>query len=167
MKNIENLGSESLLSISSVSTALSEFTFKAIVLSIILAVVLSAANAYLALKIGTTISASIPASVLSLGILRFFKRNNILESNLVQTAASAGEGMAGALAYVLPAMIFLHVWDGFPYWETAIISMLGGLLGVLFSVWLRRVMLDLPVLHFPEGTAIGNLLKIRVKKKEA
>ena len=162
MKNTETLDNESL---TPVSTELSEFTFKAIILSIILAVVLSAANAYLALKIGTTISASIPASVLALGILRFFKRHNILESNLVQTAASAGEGMAGALAYVLPAMIFLHIWDSFPYWETVIIAMLGGLLGVFFSVWLRRVMLNLPILHFPEGTAIGNLLKIRVKKK--
>ena len=162
MKNTENLDNTSLIP---VSISLPEFTFKAIILSIILAVVLSAANAYLALKVGTTISASIPASVLALGILRFFKQHNVLESNLVQTAASAGEGMAGALAYVLPAMIFLHIWDSFPYWETAIIAMLGGLLGVLFSVWLRRVMLNLPVLHFPEGTAIGNLLKIPVKKK--
>ncbi|AAO90643.2 OPT family oligopeptide transporter [Coxiella burnetii] len=162
VKNPENLDSEPLIP---ASTSLPEFTFKAIVLSILLAIVLSAANAYLALKIGTTISASIPASVLALGILRFFKQHNVLESNLVQTAASAGEGVAAALAYVLPAMIFLRIWNGFPYWETLIIAVLGGLLGVLFAAILRRVMLNLPVLRFPEGTAIGNLLKISVKGK--
>lgn len=80
------------------STQLPEFTFKAIILSILLAVILSAANAYLALKIGTTISASIPASVFALGILRLFKKHNVLESNLIQTAASAGEGVAAAIA---------------------------------------------------------------------
>lgn len=142
------------------STILPEFTFKSVFLSIILAVALSAANAYLALKIGTTISASIPASVLAIGILRFFKRSNILESNLVQTAASAGEGLAAALAFVLPAMIIMQLWKGFPYWETALITVLGGLLGVLFSVPLRRVLLSLPGLRFPEGTAIGNVLKV-------
>ena len=142
---------------------LPEFTIKSIILSIILAVVLSASNAYLALKIGTTISASIPASVLALGILRFFKRHNVLESNLVQTAASAGEGVAAALAYILPAMIILHIWQGFPYWETVLITTLGGLLGVLFSIPLRRVLLNLPGLPFPEGTAIGNVLKTSTK----
>lgn len=145
------------------STKLPEFTIKSILLSVILAVVLSASNAYLALKIGTTISASIPASVLALGILRFFKRSNVLESNLVQTAASAGEGMAAALAFVLPAMILLHIWNGFPYWETVGITLLGGLLGVWFSIPLRRVLLNLPGLPFPEGTAIGNVLKMSAK----
>ncbi|AUJ58927.1 OPT family oligopeptide transporter [Coxiella-like endosymbiont of Amblyomma americanum] len=147
------------------STQLPEFTFKAVVLSILLAVVLSAANAYLALKIGTTISASIPASVFALGILRLFKTHNVLESNLIQTAASAGEGIAAAIAFVLPAMIFFHIWKNFPYWETTIITLIGGLLGVLFAVPLRRVILNLPTLHFPEGTAIGNVLKMSVQGK--
>ncbi|AKQ33659.1 OPT family oligopeptide transporter [Candidatus Coxiella mudrowiae] len=147
------------------STQLPEFTFKAIILSILLAVILSAANAYLALKIGTTISASIPASVFALGILRLFKKHNVLESNLIQTAASAGEGVAAAIAFVLPAMIFLHIWKGFSYWETAIITLLGGLLGVLFAVPLRRIMLNLPALHFPEGTAIGNVLRMSAQGK--
>ncbi|MFW0044201.1 MAG: OPT family oligopeptide transporter [Coxiella endosymbiont of Dermacentor nuttalli] len=144
---------------------LPEFTFKSIILSILLAIILSAANAYLALKIGTTISASIPASVFALGILRLFKTHNVLESNLIQTAASAGEGVAAAIAFVLPAMIFLHIWKGFPYWETAIITLLGGLLGVLFAVPLRRIMLNLPALHFPEGTAIGNVLRVSTQRK--
>ena len=147
------------------SVQLPEFTFKTIVLSILLAVVLSAANAYLALKIGTTISASIPASVFALGIVRLFKTHNVLESNLIQTAASAGEGVAAAIAFVLPAMIFLHIWNGFPYWEIVIITLLGGLLGVLFAVPLRRIMLNLPALHFPEGTAIGNVLTVSMQRK--
>jgi putative OPT family oligopeptide transporter len=142
------------------STQLPEFTFKSVLLSIILAIILSAANAYLALKIGTTVSASIPASVLAIGILRFFKNSNVLESNLIQTAASAGEGLAAALSFVLPAMVIMQIWAGFPYGETVIVTLLGGLLGVLFSVPLRRVLLNLPNLRFPEGTAIGNVLKV-------
>lgn len=136
-----------------------EFTFKSVLLSIILAIVLSAANAYLALKIGTTVSASIPASVLAIGILRFFKNSNVLEINLIQTAASAGEGMAAALSFVLPAMVIMQIWQGFPYWQTALVTILGGILGVLFSVPLRHILLNLPTLRFPEGTAIGNVLK--------
>src|SRR3989338_6947540 len=124
-------------------TRLPEITLKVIVLSILLAVIMSAANAYLALKIGTTISASIPASVLAIGILRFFKNSNVLESNLIQTAASGGEGVAAAIAFVLPAMIFIHAWQGFDYWETAAITGFGGLLGVFFSIPLRRVMLSM------------------------
>ncbi len=145
------------------STVLPEFTIKSFILSVILAVVLSAANAYLALKIGTTISASIPASVLALGILRFFRNSNVLESNMVQTAASAGEGVAAAISFVLPAMLFLDIWKGFPYWETVIVTFLGGCLGVLFSIPLRRVMLNIKNLKFPEGTAIGNVLKASVE----
>lgn len=139
---------------------LPEFTIKSVILAIILALILAASNAYLALKIGTTISASVPASILAIGILRFFKNSNVLESNLVQTAASAGEGVAAASAFILPAMILLGVWQSFPLWETAIMVIVGGILGVLFSVPLRRVMLYLPTLKFPEGTAVGNVLRI-------
>ena len=142
----------------SASESLPELTIKVIFLSIILACILAGANCYLALKVGTTISASIPASVISIGILRFFKQSNILESTMVQTAASAGEGVAAAVSFVLPAMILLHYWKHFPYWETLMITMLGGVLGVLFSVPLRRVLLNIPALKFPEGTAIGKVL---------
>jgi putative OPT family oligopeptide transporter len=141
------------------SKKLPELTFKAIVIALFLTILLAASNAYLALKIGTTISASIPASVLALGILRFFKQSNVLESNIIQTAASAGEGVAAAVAFVLPAMIILHVWQDFPYWESTLVAMVGGILGVLFSIPLRRVLLDMPGLRFPEGTAIGNVLR--------
>ena len=160
MNELKNLDNEPLIP---ASTTLSELTIKAIILSILLAIILSAANAYLALKIGTTISASIPASVFALGILRLFKQHNVLECNLAQTAASAGEGVAAAIAFVLPAMIFLHIWKGFSYSETEIITFLGGLLGVLFSIPLRRIMLHLPALRFPEATAIGNVLKASVQ----
>lgn len=160
MNDLKNLDNKPLIL---ASTTLPELTIKATILSILLAIILSAANAYLALKIGTTISASIPASVFALGILRLFKQYNVLECNLVQTAASAGEGVAAAIAFVLPAMIFLHIWKGFSYGETAIITLLGGLLGVLFSTPLRRIMLHLPALRFPEGTAIGNVLKASVQ----
>jgi len=129
-------------------------------LAILLAAIMSAANAYLALKLGQTISASIPASVLAIGILRFFKNSNVLESNLIQTAASAGEGVAASISFVLPAMIFIHAWAGFNYWETAGMTAFGGLLGVFFSIPLRRVMLNMPTLRFPEGTAVGNVLRV-------
>jgi putative OPT family oligopeptide transporter len=141
------------------SESLPELTIKVIIFSVILAAFLAASNAYLALKIGTTISASVPASVLAIGILRFFKNSNVLECNIIQTAASAGEGVAAAVAFSLPAMILLHAWNHFPFWEVAGITALGGVLGVLFSVPLRRVMLNLQTLRFPEGTAIGNVLK--------
>ncbi len=145
------------------SKKLPELTFKAIVIAVVLAIILAASNVYLALKIGTTISASIPASVLALGILRFFKRSNVLESNIIQTAASAGEGVAASMAFILPAMIVLHIWKGFSYLDSMLISMLGGLLGVLFSIPLRRVLLSMPTLRFPEGTAIGNVLRSSTK----
>ncbi len=142
------------------SKNLPELTLKVILLSILLAAVMSAANAYLALKIGQTISASIPASVLAIGLLRFFKNSNVLESNLIQTAASAGEGVAAAISFVLPAMILIHAWKSFGYWQTFAITVLGGLMGVFFSIPLRRVMLSMKTLTFPEGTAVGNVLKV-------
>lgn len=146
------------------SESLPELTIKVFVFSVILAAFLAASNAYLALKIGTTISASIPASVLAISVLRLFKNSNVLECNIIQTAASGGEGVAAAVAFSLPAMVLLHVWTSFPYWEVAGITALGGTLGVLFSVPLRRVMLNLPTLRFPEGTAIGNVLKVSTER---
>ena len=140
------------------------FTIKAVILSLLLAILLASSNAYLALKIGTTISASIPAAVLSIGIFRFFKHYSVFECNLVQTAASAGEGMAAAVAFVLPAMVILHFWNHFNYWLTTSIICLGGLLGVFLSIPLRRVFLGLPGLKYPEGTAIGNVLKVSTQK---
>ncbi|HVV69835.1 MAG TPA: oligopeptide transporter, OPT family [Gammaproteobacteria bacterium] len=141
------------------SQSLPEITFKAVILSIILAGVLGASNAYLALKVGTTISASIPAAVISMAILRLFKNYNLLENNIVQTAASAGEGIAAAVAFVLPGLLIIGHWKHFDYWTTVFLIAIGGILGVLISIPLRRVMLNYPTLTFPEGTAVGRVLQ--------
>jgi putative OPT family oligopeptide transporter len=145
--------------------SLPEITFKAIVLSIILVIALASANAYLGLKIGITVSASIPASVISMGVLRLFRRSNILENNIVQTATSAGEAIVAGISFVIPAMIIIHYWHRFNYWETFWISLVGGILGVLFTIPLRRVLLDRKELRFPEGTAIGYVLQANVGNK--
>lgn len=145
------------------SANLPEITVKATLLAIILAILLGAANAYLALKVGTTVAASIPAAVISMGIFRLFKKSNVLENNLVQTAASAGEGLAGAATFMLPALIITKFWTGFNFWETMIITLLGGCLGVMFSVPLRKILLNLN-LPFPEGTAIGNILRVSAER---
>lgn len=139
--------------------SLPEITIKAVILAVVITAILGAANAYLALKLGQTISASIPAAIISMGALRFFRNHNVLENNIVQTAASAGEGVASAVAFVLPALLMIGYWNHFHYWETMLITLVGGLLGVLFSIPLRRIMLNYPTLSFPEGTAIGNVLK--------
>ena len=138
---------------------LPEITCKAVVLSIILVILLGSANAYLGLRVGMTVSASIPAAVISMGLLRCFKTSNILENNIVQTAASAGEALTAGIIFTIPALIVIHYWAKFNYLMTAAIALLGGTLGVLFSVPLRRVLLADKTLTFPEGTAIGNVLK--------
>ena len=137
-----------------------ELTFKSIVLSILLTLLLASANAYLGLKVGITVSASIPAAVIAMGILRFFKTHNAYEINMVQTAASAGETLAAGMIFTLPALLLIHYWDIFNYWQASSIAVIGGILGVLFAVPLRRVLLNDKTLPFPEGTAIGNVLKI-------
>ena len=90
-----------------------ELTFRSIILAIILTTILAMANAFLALKIGMLTSASIPAAVISMGVLRFFKNSSVLENNLVQTAASAGEAVAGGIVYTIPALIIIHYWADF------------------------------------------------------
>ena len=141
------------------SKNLPEVTVKAVILGILLAMLLAGSNAYLGLKIGQTVSACIPAAVISMAILRFFKNSNILENNMVQTIASAGEVIAGGLIYTLPALVMMGFWQGFPYLQTTAIAVIGGTLGVLFSVPLRRAfILDLK-LPFPEGVATAEVLK--------
>ncbi len=139
---------------------LPEITLKVILLSIVLTILLAASNTYLALKIGILTSASIPAAIISMGVLRFFKRANILENNLVQTAASAGEAVAGGIVYTIPALVIIHYWSGFAYWENVAIALAGGILGVLFSVPLRRVLMTEKHLNFPEGKAIAQVLQM-------
>ncbi len=95
--------------------SLAEITVKAVVLGVVLSVVLAGANAYLGLFAGMTVSASIPAAVVSMGVLRFFRRSNILENNIVQTAASAGESLAAGVIFTLPALVILGTWDSFSF----------------------------------------------------
>ena len=138
-----------------------EMTIKAWVVSIILTVILTASSMYLGLKAGITISASIPASVISLAILSFFKKSNILESNIVQTTASGGMSLASGAIFCLPALLLLGVWKDFNYLETFCITLYGGTLGVLFAIPFRKILITNPDLHFPEGTAIAYVLQAK------
>ena len=141
------------------SETLPEITVKAIVLGLILSAVLAGANAYLGLKVGMTVSASIPAAVISMAILRLFRDHNILENNIVQTAASAGESLAAGVIFTFPALIILQHWSGFPFLPTMGIALCGGVLGVLFTVPLRRALVIEADLRFPEGVATAEVLK--------
>lgn len=145
---------------------LPEITFRVLILGIFLTVILAAANAYLGLKVGQTISASIPAAIISMSILRFFRNSNVLENTMVQTMASVGEALIAGVTFILPALIILHAWTDFYYWQTIIISLLGGILGVLFTIPLRRALLVDKTLRYPEGVAITNVLKASANNEE-
>ncbi len=136
-----------------------QLTGRAIALGIMLAIVLAGANAYLGLFAGLTVSASIPAAVISMGLLRLFRDSNMLENNIVQTAASAGESVAAGAIFTLPALILLGYWDVFDYWWVSAIAGLGGLLGVLFTIPLRRSLIVDQGLAYPEGTATAEVLR--------
>lgn len=137
-----------------------QLTIKAIVLGIVLAMVLAGANAYLGLFAGLTVSASIPAAVISMAILRLFRESNILENNIVQTAASAGESLAAGVIFTIPALVLLNYWQTFDYLWVTMIAGLGGLLGVLFTIPLRRSLIVERPLAFPEGKATAEVLKV-------
>ncbi len=141
------------------STTLPETTIKAFILGALLSIVLSAANAYLGLFAGMTVSASIPAAVLSMAILKLFKKHNILENNIVQTAASAGESLAAGVIFTFPALVLMGYWTEFNYWETMLIALCGGVLGVLFTIPLRKALIVEQDLKFPEGVATAEVLK--------
>ncbi len=136
-----------------------QLTLRAVLLAIILAVILSAANAYLGLFAGLTIATAIPAAVVSMGVLRLLGGGTILENNIVQTGASAGSSIAAGVIFTIPALIILGYWDDFKYSWVLAIAGLGGLLGVLFSVPLRRSMIVEEPLPFPEGKAAAEVLK--------
>jgi len=152
-----NSGRESLL----------EITVKAVVLGVVLSIVLAGANAYLGLFAGMTVSASIPAAVVSMGVLRLFRRSNILENNIVQTAASAGESLAAGVIFTLPALVILGFWDDFDFWWVTLIAGFGGVLGVLFTIPLRRALIVEGKLKFPEGIATAEVLKSGEHKKDS
>ena len=141
------------------SKNLPEITLKAVILGILLSMILAGANAYLGLFAGMTVSASIPAAVISMGVLSFFRRSNILENNIVQTAASAGESLAAGVIFTIPALVLLGYWTSFDYFEVAKIAAIGGVIGVLFTVPLRRALILVAKLKFPEGIATAEILK--------
>lgn len=140
-------------------TILPETTAKAIVLGFVLSALLGAANAYLGLLLGMTVSASIPAAVISMAVLKLFRKNNILENNIVQTAASSGESIAAGVIFTFPALVLMQYWTEFNYWETVLIALAGGALGILFTIPLRHALIVKEQLSFPEGVATAEVLK--------
>ncbi|WP_027079333.1 OPT family oligopeptide transporter [Luteimonas mephitis] len=136
-----------------------QLTVRAVLLAVILAMILAAANAYLGLFAGLTIATAIPAAVVSMGVLRLLGGGTILENNIVQTGASAGSSIAAGVIFTIPALIILGYWQDFRYSWVLAIAGLGGLLGVLFSVPLRRTMIVEEPLPFPEGKAAAEVLK--------
>ncbi|MGA9629769.1 MAG: oligopeptide transporter, OPT family [Candidatus Rickettsiella isopodorum] len=139
-------------------------TLRVVVLGIFLALLLAASSTYLALKVGILPSASIPAAILAMAILRLFHNGNIFEANLIQTAASAGEAVAGGIVFTIPALIIIGYWNHFPYFANFAIACLGGLLGILFSIPLRKILINTPQLYFPEARAISEVLKLSQKQ---
>ena len=142
------------------SVTLPEITPKAVLLSIVLAAVLAGANAYLGLFAGMTVSASIPAAVVSMATLRLFRQSNILENNIVQTAASSGEALAAGVIFTIPGLLLIEYWASFDYWQTFTVALVGGMLGVLFTIPLRRALIIHARLRFPEGVATAEVLKV-------
>lgn len=136
-----------------------ELTIRAILLGIGLSMLLAGANAYLGLFAGMTVSASIPAAVLSMGIFRLFRRSSILENNIVQTSASAGESLAAGAIFTLPALLILGFWDEIHLGWVMLLCGLGGVLGVLFTIPLRRSLILQQKLQFPEGVATAEVLE--------
>ena len=141
-----------------------EFSVKACLIGLILSIVFCGTNVYLGLKIGSTISASVPAAVLAMGFLRLFRKYSILENSISQTTASVGESMASAVIFVFPAFLILHLWTNFNNMDMIMSILPGGLIGVVYSIILRNVLLSDSLLGFPEGQAIGKVLNATEKK---
>ena len=136
-----------------------ELTFRGVVLGALLTVVFTAANVYLGLKIGLTFATSIPAAVISMAVMRLFPGATILENNIVQTIASAA-GTLSAIIFVLPGLIMIGWWTDFPYWQSVAVIAVGGVLGVMYSVPLRRALVTGFDLPYPEGVAAAEVLKV-------
>ncbi|MCZ6598910.1 MAG: oligopeptide transporter, OPT family, partial [Planctomycetota bacterium] len=143
------------------ASAPAEITFRAIVLGVVLGLVMGVANVYLGLTAGMTVSASIPAAVVSMGILRgLFRTGTILENNIVQTIASAGESLAAGIIFTMPALVLAGVWSDFDFLITTLVAITGGLLGVLFMIPLRKPMIvEDEDLVYPEGVACAKVLE--------
>ncbi|MGV3480913.1 MAG: OPT family oligopeptide transporter [Sphingobium sp.] len=143
---------------------LAELTIRGVLLGGLITLLFTAANVYLGLKVGLTFATSIPAAVISMAILRYFKDSTILENNIVQTVASAA-GTLAAIIFVLPGLVMIGWWTGFPYLLTAAICATGGILGVMFSVPLRRALVVDGNLPYPEGRAAAEVLKVGAESR--
>ena len=136
-----------------------ELTLRGIILGALITVVFTAANVYLGLKIGLTFATSIPAAVISMAVLKAFRDSTIQENNIVQTIASAA-GTLSAIIFVLPGLVMVGWWTGFPYWLSVAVIGIGGILGVMYSVPLRRALVTGTPLPYPEGVAAAEVLKV-------
>jgi putative OPT family oligopeptide transporter len=136
-----------------------ELTIRGLILGALITTVFTAANVYLGLKVGLTFASSIPAAVISMAILSAVKDSTILENNIVQTVASAA-GTLSAIIFVLPGLVIIGWWTGFPFWQSFLICVSGGVLGVLFTIPLRRALVTNSDLPYPEGVAAAEVLKV-------
>ncbi|MCF7520624.1 oligopeptide transporter, OPT family [Neisseria sp. ZJ106] len=136
-----------------------ELTLRGMILGALITVVFTASNVYLGLKVGLTFASSIPAAVISMALLKFAKGSNILENNMVQTQASAA-GTLSTIIFVLPGLLMAGYWNGFPFWQTTLLCMAGGILGVIFTIPLRYAMVVKSDLPYPEGVAAAEILKV-------
>src|SRR5688572_17383860 len=136
-----------------------ELTLRGLILGALITTVFTAANVYLGLKVGLTFASSIPAAVISMAILSAVKDSTILENNIVQTVASAA-GTLSAIIFVLPGLVIVGWWTGFPFWQSFLICLSGGVLGVLFTIPLRRALVTTSDLPYPEGVAAAEVLKV-------
>src|SRR5687767_11247228 len=136
-----------------------ELTLRGLILGSLLTLVFTAANVYLGLKVGLTFASSIPAAVISMAILAKVRDSSILENNIVQTVASAA-GTLSAIIFVLPGLVIVGWWTGFPFWQSFLICLSGGVLGVLFTIPLRRALVTNSDLPYPEGVAAAEVLKV-------
>ncbi len=138
--------------------SMKELTFKSLSLGVIMAMILGSANVYLGLKAGMTVAATFPAAVIAMAVLRIFK-GNILEENLARTTASVGEALAAGAIFTIPAFVISGVWDDFNYWESTILMLVGGILGVLLITILRKTLVQDATLPFPESQACTEIVK--------
>jgi putative OPT family oligopeptide transporter len=136
-----------------------ELTVRGLILGVALCAIFTAANVYLGLKVGLTFASSIPAAVISMAALRAFRNASIYENNIVQTVASAAGAMS-AIIFVLPGLLMVGWWTGFPFWESFAICAIGGVLGVMYTIPLRRALVSQSSLPYPEGVAAAEVLKV-------
>lgn len=141
------------------NVTLPELTFRGVLLGALITIIFTASNVFLGLRVGLTFSSAIPAAVISMSVLRLFRDANILENNMVQTQASAA-GTLSSIIFILPALVMMGHWQGFPFWQTLGICAAGGMLGVMFTIPLRHVMVVQSDLPYPEGVAAAEILRV-------